>query len=311
MKAILGTMTFSDQVDAVGTRTMLDSFASTGQRELDTAYMYNDGATEILLGELLSDGANPDFAIATKVNPWDGDGLSAGEVRKQFSASLERLGRSSVDLLYLHGPDRDTPILETLEACQSFFEKGCFREFGLSNYAAWEVAEAVELCRSRGWVLPTVYQGLYNALNRDVESELMPCLRHFGIRFYAYNPLAGGLLTGKHQGFSEDPQPGRFEDNPGYQSRYWTKAYFAAMEKFSTACDEFDIRPGDAAIRWMVHHSAMSGDKGDGIILGASKPGHLAQNLDAVCGGRLPDEVIAALDAGWELVRPDCFRYFR
>ena len=311
MKAILGTMTFSDQVDAVGTRAMLENFAATGHRELDTAYMYNDGGTEILLGELFGEGVDPGFSIATKVNPWDGDGLAPGEIRKQFSTSLERLGRPSVDLLYLHGPDKTTPILETLETCQAFFEKGAFRELGLSNYAAWEVAEVVELCRSRGWVVPAVYQGLYNALNRDVEPELMPCLRHYGIRFYAYNPLAGGLLTGKHKSFAQDPQPGRFDDNQSYQERYWTEAYFAAMEKFSAACDASGISPGDAAIRWMVHHSAMSTEQGDGIILGASKPEHLSQNLDAVKGTSLPDAVVSALDEGWEMVRPDCFRYFR
>ena len=311
MKAILGTMTFSDQVDEVGTQAMLDLFLGAGLKELDTAHMYNDGDTEILLGELLNSRVDINFSLATKVNPWEGDGLKPGEMEKQFSTSLKRLGRSTVDLLYLHGPDADTPVVETLQACQQFFDQGCFRELGLSNYAAWQVAEIVEVCRARGWVVPTVYQGLYNALNRDVEPELFECLGHYGIRFYAYNPLAGGLLTGKHKSFTDDPEAGRFLNNDGYQDRYWTEAYFSAMQLFVGACESASIVPGDAAIRWLVHHSRLSAAYDDGIILGASKLEHLVSNLDALKGGRLPDEVTASLDQGWDLVQGDCFRYFR
>ena len=194
MKYVLGTMTFSDQVDETNTVTLLEAFrenAEAGQLpvELDTAYQYNAGETETLLGTILRQRPDLKFSIATKVNPWDGDGLKPAEIRSQFETSLKRLRMDAVDLLYLHSPDLDTPIIDSLEVCWEYYQQGRFSRFGLSNYAAWQVAEIVEICRHKGWMVPTVYQGLYNALNRDVEDELFPCLRNYGISFYAYNPL--------------------------------------------------------------------------------------------------------------------------
>ena len=311
MKLVLGTMTFSDQVDRNGTAAMLELFADQGHRELDTAYQYNDGKTETLLGELGPRIGSLGLVIATKANPWDGDGLKPAEIHKQVATSLERLQRDSVDLLYLHAPDLDTPIAESLAAVAELDEAGCFERFGLSNFAAWQVAEVVELCRARGWRAPTVYQGLYNALNRDVERELFPCLRNYGISFYAYNPLAGGLLTGKHRALDAAPQPGRFSDNKAYQDRYWKADYFASLDRFVAACEAADLTPTEAALRWLVHHSRMSGDHDDAIILGASRIDHLEQNLAAARGGELPKAVTDALDQGWDNVKADCFRYFR
>jgi aflatoxin B1 aldehyde reductase len=311
MKVILGTMTFSDQVDEPGTREMLRVFSEAGNSELDTAYQYQDGETEKLLGNILADGTAEDFILATKVNPWDGDGLKPDEVRRQFSESLERLQMDSVDLLYLHGPDLDTPVTETLEVCWELFQQGRFKRFGLSNFASWQVAEAVEICRHKGWMVPAVYQGLYNALNRDVERELLPCLRNYGISFNAYNPLAGGMLTGKHRDFSQAPPSGRFEGNESYQDRYWKQDYFDALDLFVDACRENSIRPSDAALRWLVQHSHMSAQCGDGIILGASKIDHLKQNMAGSADEALPGNIVEALDHGWERVRPDCFKYFR
>ena len=304
-------MTLSDQVDEPDSARMLGLFRRHGHEELDTAYQYNGGDTERLLGRLLGAERRSPFCLATKVNPWDMDGLKPSVVTDQLTQSLERLRTDSVDLLYLHAPDPGTPITETLEACWEAYRSGRFRRFGLSNYAAWQVAEIVEICRARGWMVPTVYQGLYNALNRDVERELLVCLRNYGISFYAYNPLAGGLLSGKHASFGEKPPPGRFEDNPAYFSRYWKADYFAALEEFARACRDCTIAPAQAALRWLVHHSGMSAGHGDGIIVGASTPGHLEQNIEAVNAGELPGTVTEALDAGWDTVRADCFAYFR
>ena len=114
-----------------------------------------------------------------------------------------------------------------MQACFELFQQGKFRHFGLSNFAAWQVAEVVELCRRHGWMEPEVYQGMYNALTRDVERELFPCLRNYGMRFYAYNPLAGGLLTGKHLSMEQIPEDGRFNRERGYLDRYWKQDYFA------------------------------------------------------------------------------------
>jgi len=184
--------------------------------------------------------------MATKANPWFGNDFKRESVLKQVNTSLSSLQMSSVDILYLHGPDHNTPIEETLSACHQLHQgrssfhsfrgfvcvavkldtegsnthyfafcltlptcekdhkkicghcitihslspEGKFKELGLSNFAAWEVADVYHTCKRNGWVLPTLYQGMYNATTRMVESELFPALRYFGLRFYAYNPVS-------------------------------------------------------------------------------------------------------------------------
>lgn len=310
MKAILGTMTFSDQVDIDVAANMIGAFRSAHYRELDSAYVYCGGNTELLLGELNKKGAIDSCNVATKINPKEG-GLGKDSVDHQLTTSLQRMGLDSVDLLYLHQPDLNTPVAETLAALNEHFEAGRFKRFGLSNYAAWQVAEIAGICEQRGYAKPVVYQGMYNAITRDVERELFKCLQHYNIAFYVYNPLAGGMLTGKHQNASDAPPDGRFAGNVEYQNRYWKNDYFQAVNQFTQACKEADINPASAALRWLSHHSGLSNDKGDGIILGASSMHHFEQNLLALSEGPLPATIVDTLQQGWELARPDCIKYFR
>lgn len=310
MKTILGSMTFSDQVNQQNSLAMIDAFKAAGHNEIDTAYVYCDGGTEELLGIFNKNGQLSGTAIATKVNPKVG-GLGKASVDQQFTRSLERMNAGSVDLLYLHQPDLDTPIEHTLEAINEHHTAGRFQRLGLSNYAAWQVSDIVRLCEKYSFVKPTVYQGMYNALTRDVERELFKCLSHFDIAFYVYNPLAGGMLSGKHRDQAMLPAEGRFSTNQEYQNRYWQQHYFAALEKFIGACETEAIQPSSAALRWLVHHSDLNSDKGDGIILGASKLEHFESNLAAVTEGPLPDTIVGVLDEGWELSRADCIKYFR
>ncbi|MGQ7847529.1 aldo/keto reductase family protein [Granulosicoccus sp. 3-233] len=319
---ILGTMTFSGQVNAATATDMITAFQQAGHTALDTAYVYNKGGTETLLGELNTQGVLQGTHMAGKANPAEEGGLSAGSVRRQLETSLQRLRMESLDLFYLHSPDLNVPIRETLQAVADLHQKGRFQRFGLSNYAAWQVAEISEICRAEGWIMPTVYQGMYNALTRDVERELFPCLRNYGIAFYAYNPLAGGLLSGKHQSVDEIPPGGRFADFAGYQSRYWKPEYFEVINRLSEQCRAEDIEPAAAALRWLCHHSALTGPATDSaassdrrtphaLIIGASSMRHFEQNLQACAAGALPSALVNAFDEGWEEVRPACIKYFR
>ena len=321
MHIILGTMTFSDQVDQQIASTMVARFRDAGHSQVDTAFIYNKGKTEALLGTLNADEMLNDCEIAGKANPRGGPGLTAESVTMQLNTSLQRMGKSSLDLFYLHSPDLDTPIAETLLAVHQLFEAGKFKRFGLSNYAAWQVAEIVELCHQNGWIKPTVYQGMYNALTRDVERELFPCLSNYNMNFYAYNPLAGGMLTGKHNSIEEPPAIGRFATFEGYRDRYWKPGYFNVISNFVRSCKEFEIQPAAAALRWLIHHSDIAevpdaaDDAGHivehGIILGASSLNHFEQNLDACSAGPLPESIITTINHGWEEIRPTCIKYFR
>jgi aflatoxin B1 aldehyde reductase len=311
MKLILGTMTFGDQVDQPAAETLLASFTAAGHDELDTAHTYCEGRTEEMLGRMLTPASRGHLYIASKVNPWNDGGLQPAEVQRQFGEILQRLGRDSIDLLYLHSPDLDTPIAQTLETCYQLFQQGRFRHFGLSNFAAWQVAEVVELCRHHGWMQPAVYQGMYNALTRDVERELFPCLRNYGMRFYAYNPLAGGLLTGKHLSQEQIPDAGRFKAKGNYLERYWKQEYFDVLQELRRACADSGLEPVEVAMSWLVNHSLLDAERGDGIILGASSLAHLEQNMAACATAPLPQAILEILERGWEIIRPNCFRYFR
>ena len=232
-------MTFSDQADVNQSRTMLDQFIAANNHEIDTAYDYNQGKTEELLGRLITpETRSKSTILPPRLIPGMTMALQPGEVKRQFNLSLQRLGIDRFDLLYLHSPDLDTPIEQTLEACWELYSQGKFKDFGLSNYASWQVAEIVEICRANNWMQPKVYQGMYNALTRDVERELFPCLRNYGISFYVYNPLAGGLLTAKYSSFKQIPDQGRFATNDDtYQDRYWKKEYFKVIQQLNSCCD--------------------------------------------------------------------------
>lgn len=292
-----------------------------GIYSFDTALMYAGGKSEEVMGNL-DNLRDPKVFIATKANPWSGKDLKYDSVLEQLNKSLKSLKRDSVDLFYLHAPDHNTPIEETLEAVNQLYKEGKFKAFGLSNYAAWEVAEIYYLCKTKDYPRPTVYQGMYNSVTRDVERELFPCLRRFGLAFYAYNPLAGGILTGKHR--YEDREKGKIQDgryaNPGiwtdaYLKRYWKKPLFDLLDKLRTTLDHIygkgKVSLVDASLRWMYHHSKMDGAHGDAVIVGASSAKHLEENLKSTKHGPLHEDVVKVFEEAWGQIKSDCPDYFR
>lgn len=311
MKIVLGTMNFGPQLDLEASRTMVNAYLATGGRELDTAYVYNNGDTETYLGEILPELTPGSYEIATKVHPRITGKLDRETIMMEFTESLRRMKRESVDLLYFHFPDEKTPIEGALETVAELKEQGKVRELGLSNFPAWKVVDVAYKCDRIGCPRPTVYQGMYNALCRNVDPELFPAIRSLGMRFYAFNPLAGGLLTGKHHHFEDAPEPGRFARLKSYRDRYWKQSYFDAIEEIKQACDAEGIPMVEAAYRWLVNHSCMKTELNDGILLGASRQEQMTQNLEAAKRGPLPETILSAMDEAWEIAKPDSPAYFK
>ena len=309
MKLILGTMTFGESVFRPDVDAFINTFFDAGYDELDTAYVYNEGSCEKFLGEVLP-SINRSFRISTKVNPRITGKLDADAAYMQLNTSLERLNLSSVDTVFLHFPDPATPVESVLSAMADMHDQGKFREFGLSNYPAWMVADVWHICKEHGWVLPTVYEGVYNPLTRGAEAELNDCLSHYGLRFYAYNPTMGGLLTGKYKSVDEAPTDGRFTHRPGYQGKYWKKSNFDALDVIREAIEPHGMSMIEATYRWMAYHSMLSNDRGDAILIGASKLNHLVENLNTVKAGPLPEDVIKAFDQAWTICRGVSRDYF-
>jgi aflatoxin B1 aldehyde reductase len=331
--SLLGCMTIgwkfaSTDCDDDVSVALIRKFVDAGHRELDTALAYSGGETEKIIARVL--GGNPELlakvTVATKANPWPGGnmtstagegGLSPRELRKQVEQSVASLSPVTIDLLYLHAPDAATPIEDTLEELVVLYKEGKFKRLGLSNFMAWEVVKIHSLCGKYGLPQPDTYQGMYNCLTRACESELVPALKACNIRFVVYNPLCGGLLTGKHAGNLSEPGKsetgsGRFTNNATYQTRFWTKEYFAAVDLIVTACGDVTdekITPTEASLRWLYSHSKLDGSKGDGVILGASSAAHLASNLAAAetaADGKkpLPKNVLDAIEKGHAMCVP-------
>lgn len=303
-------MNFGPQLDLEASRKMVQKFLEIGNNELDTAYVYNGGTTEEYLGGILPKVDNV-YYLATKVHPRITGKLDRETILMEFNESLKRMNVEKVDLLYFHFPDGKTPIDEALDTVAELKEQGKVKELGLSNFPAWQVVDIWHKCEAYGCPRPTVYQGMYNALCRNVEPELFPAIRSLGMRFYAFNPLAGGLLTGKHMQDEKLEGDGRFARLKSYRDRYWKQSYFDAIGEIKKACEAENIPMAEAAYRWLVNHSNMNAEIGDGILLGASRIEQMEQNLIAATKGELPQSILDAMDAAWEIAKPDSPAYFK
>lgn len=316
-KIVLGTMTFQDAVNDDVCAAQVKHFEESSPEcdEADTAFSY--GKSQTIIGRVLTKDY-PKIILATKVNcfPTSGKSLSPDSIRDQLERSLKSMNVKKVQICYLHQPDTNTPLEVTLEAMHRLHQEGLFVELGLSNYPAWQVVLAHHICRSRGWVVPTVYQGPYSMLVRDVESELLPALRAHHIRFYAYNPLAGGLLTGKYTSFEDVPKQGRFAGQTAqgkkYMERYWRPSYFQALKLMKQTTDEAELSMVDVSLRWLALHSKLDPARGDAVVLGASTVMHLRQDLASFGhGAPLPTYVAQVADKAWATCRGECPKYFR
>lgn len=160
-----------------------------------------------------------------------------------------------------------------------------------------------------------MFQGVYNALQRSIEAELLPCLRHYGISLYAFQPLAGGFLTGRYQREQTDFEPGSRFDPKIIQGgvrrgRYWNDSYFDAIDNVRSVAEKHRLSVAEVALRWLEHHSLMENDLGDAIIVGASSTKHLEQNLVDLEKGPLPEDVVQALETAWLGVKAVAPKYW-
>ena len=304
-------MNFGPQLNAEQSRDMTLRFLQSGNSEIDTAYVYNNGDTERILGSFLSSLPNSSYKIETKVHPRITGKLDRDTIIMELTESLYRMKLKCIDTLYFHFPDRETPIEDAIATFAELHEKGIVTKLGLSNYPSWQVIDLAYKCDKIGCPRPSVYQGMYNALCRNVEPELFDAIHSLNMCFYAFNPLAGGMLTGKHRQFESTPQPGRFARLQSYRDRYWKQSYFDAIEVIKLACDQENIPMAEAAYRWLVNHSKLISGNGDGILIGASSDQQLTQNIHSSEQGNLPTSVLEAIDKAWDIVKPNSPSYFK
>ncbi len=305
-----GTMPFGSQTDEAASRRLVDYCLDAGINFFDTANMYNLGKAETILGKAL-EGRRQKVILATKVRCKMGEapdesGLSRAAIHKAIDASLRRLGTDYVDLYYLHWPDYEIPIEETLAAMDELVRAGKVRFPAISNYAAWQVGEALGVAEKNGFKPPCISQPMYNLLARGIEEEYLPFCKKFGIAVIPYNPLAGGLLTGKHSRAKGPIEGTRFDKNQLYLNRYWHADYFDAVEELGTIARDGGKTLVELSLQWLLGRAQV-----DSIILGASRLEQLEENLKA-CEGRLLDPAtLERCDAVWMRLRGITPKYNR
>ncbi|WP_207004735.1 aldo/keto reductase [Trinickia mobilis] len=285
----LGTMTFGLQIDEAVSKQILDQATDGGINFIDTADVYPlgggeqlAGRTEEIVGRWLK-GKRQRFIVATKAvgkvgpSPWD-KGASRKHLLDAIDASLARLGTDYVDLYQLHSDDQDTPLDETLEALDTIVRSGRVRYIGVSNFLAYRLAKALGRADLRGLARFVSVQPRYNLLFRQIERELLPLAGEERLAVIPYNPLAGGLLTGKHRRDAAPPE-GRFTvGNAGamYQERYWHEREFNTIEALKKTVEEAGLALSTTSIAWVLANPVVTS-----AIIGASRPEQLTATLAA------------------------------
>jgi len=291
---------------------VLDYFQSQGYNEVDTARAYVGGQQEAFTAA--AGWKDRGLTLATKHYPFQPGAHSPEQLRAANTKSLSELGTDCVDIYYLHAADRSIPFEVTLKEVNELHKAGKFVQLGLSNFTAFEVAEVVMICIKNGWVRPSIYQGMYNAITRGIEAELFVACRRYGLDIVVYNPLAGGLFSGKMK-LNEIPTEGRFSDAQGtganYRGRYFKNSTFDALALIEPVVKKHNLTLIETALRWCVHHSGLKiKDGNDGIIIGVSSLAQLEGNLKDLEKGPLPEEVVKTLDEAWLICKPDAPNYW-
>jgi aryl-alcohol dehydrogenase-like predicted oxidoreductase len=289
----LGAMNFGARTSAAESERIVQRALERGIRVFDTANVYNEGESERILGRALSRDRDRVF-VATKVglNRVGGkpEGLGRDAIARAIDGSLKRLGMDRVDVYYLHVPDHATALEESVEGMLEIVRAGKAGAWGVSNYASWQIGEMNDLAAKRGQPRPVVSQVLYNVLHRQLDIEYFAFARHAGIHTSVYNPLAGGLLTGKHSYEGPPPKGTRFGDNAMYKGRYWTRVMFDRVEELRAVAQAEGISLVQLAYAWVASRPGV-----DSILAGPGTVQHLDDAIDGV-GRTLSEDALARID---------------
>jgi aryl-alcohol dehydrogenase-like predicted oxidoreductase len=254
----LGTMTFGAGADEIESFRIMDSFYEKGHFFFDTADIYNEGISEEIVGKWISErNLREKIILATKVYGKTGDepndgGLSRYHIIRGVENSLRRLKTDYIDLYQIHRWDSGVPVQETADVLSALVDAGKVRYLGCSNLKAWHLSEYLNYAETAGKESFVSIQPVYNALNRGIEGELLDFAAEKGIGVIPYNPLAGGMLTGKYRRGEPIPESSRLKEMEFYRDRYYTQGAFEIIEPFTAMARERGITPAQLALAWVM-----------------------------------------------------------
>ncbi|OUP80905.1 aldo/keto reductase [Lachnoclostridium sp. An169] len=305
----LGTMMFGGQTSEKDSFSIMDYAYEHGVNFFDTANVYNGGESERVVGKWMKDHREH-VILATKVFGQMGPdpnsaGLSRRNILAAADASLKRLDTEYIDIYYLHAPDRHTDIEETMDAMNDLVKAGKIRYIGVSNYAAWQIADILHICDKRNYAKPVITENVYNLITRGIESELVPFLQNHKVGLSIYNPIAGGLLAGKHKP-GKPAENTRFANSKEYYDRYWSDKNFAAIEELGEIAARYNVKLLELAMKWCAVQPAVTS-----IISGVSQLEQIRQNIASLAGDPLPEEAMEESDRVWKNLAGNSFSYIR
>ena len=275
----LGTNQFGGKVDQDTVTEILSAAVDLGINLIDTADVYQKGNSEKTIGKALK-GRRDQVLIATKVFFEMGDGpnqrgASRTHIIEGVEESLHRLKTDYIDLYQIHRWDTETPIEETLRALDELVTQGKVRYLGSSNFASWQIAHASHVAKENHWHPFVSEQPHYHLLERDLEKEVLPAARQFGVGILPYFPLAGGFLTGKYKRNKDVPAGSRGETSQ-YVKDYFTDENFDILEQLTAFAEAREHTMGELAHAWLLAEPQVSS-----VISGATKVEHLLANAKA------------------------------
>ena len=299
----LGCNNFGGRIDLEASRTVVHAALDAGITLFDTADVYgalgmassHKGASEEILGQIIGPNRK-DIVLATKfAMPMDDAGKLAGASRRYIvravEDSLKRLRTDWIDLYQQHRFDEKTPIHESLAAMDDLVRSGKVRYIGCSNFAAWQVADAMWTAQDRHLTPFISCQDELSLLVRDADKELLPAMERFGLGLLPYFPLASGLLTGKYQRNAVMPEGARLTTTQRLAERYLTETHWPRVEKLADFCAARGHTMIELAFSWLLSRGPVAS-----VIAGATRPEQVAQNASAGAW-KLTAEDLAEVDA--------------
>lgn len=305
----VGTMMFGDQVDEKAGIEIIHYALDNGINFIDTANVYTGGMSETITGKALK-GRRDEAVLATKIRynitgKKNDEGLHRGHMIAGVDACLKRLNTDYVDILYLHAPDYETPIEETMEAATRLVKAGKARYIGVSNYASWQIVDLIRVSEKMNGIAPVVTQNCYNLITRSIDRELVPCIKTHNIGLVIYSPIASGLLTEKH--LSGKPAEGsRMAINKQYSDRFWKPSNLEAVQELNAIAKEAGMNITELAMNWCNSVGYV-----DSILAGMSRLDQLKQNIAWLHDKPLDSEILTQCDAVWAKIDDQSFKYNR
>lgn len=309
-RVCLGTMTFGDQMDETAVKSALSYAVEHGVNFVDTADIYprpHPTATESILGNTMKPWRQQ-LIVASKAGGMTGPGpddrgLGRKHLIQAVEDSLTRLQTDYLDLYYAHFPDKAVTPEELISTMNELIKAGKIRYYGISNFSAWQVCEMVLKAHEMGLQPPVASENVYNLLTRGIESELLPLIRKYPMGLMTYNPLAGGLLSGKYQS-GEKISNTRFSLEKGYADRYWSEQNLQAVTRIQELAQQRGQTVLALALQWLYSQPEVTS-----IILGFSRLSQLEQNLTTL--EMIPEDPLpeAELLEVWKVLTGNRFPY--